>query len=37
MTDLNEMKAFDGMVYDGKYPYPVDYRIDSGFRCIFYQ
>ncbi|KAH3980225.1 hypothetical protein HBH52_089540 [Parastagonospora nodorum] len=37
MTDLNEIKAFDNQIDNGRYPYPVDYNVESGFHCIFYR
>jgi hypothetical protein len=37
MTDLNEIKVFDNQIDNGRYPYPVDYNVESGFHCIFYR
>jgi hypothetical protein len=37
MVHLDEIKAFDGKVDNGSYPFPVTYKINAPSACIFYR
>jgi hypothetical protein len=36
MVNYNEIKTFDNKVDNGEYPFPVTYKVNEGFKCIFY-